>query len=75
MQSPKLSDWVKMEKVTNFAVLRSFLPELQFSFFVHGKGSYGHILTVFWKPEHRDRDKIVVLLNVEQIIGDKKSFS
>ena len=34
-----------MKEFTKIAVPRSFLPELQFSFFLHGKWSRGHILT------------------------------
>ena len=33
------------KEITKFAVPRSFLLELQISFFLHGKWSRGHILT------------------------------
>ena len=36
---------ISTKEITNFAVPRSFLPELQISFFLHGKWSRGHILT------------------------------
>ena len=39
------SERAKMKEFTKFAVPRSFLPELQFCFFLHGKWSRGHILT------------------------------
>ena len=35
----------EMKEFINFAVPCSFLPELQISFFLHGEGSRGHILT------------------------------
>ena len=45
--SVKMTERAKMKEFTNFAVPRSFLPELQICFFVHGKMYRGHILNVF----------------------------
>ena len=41
----QMSENTPMKEITKFAVPRSFLPELQISFFLHGKWSRGHILT------------------------------
>ena len=40
-----MTERAQLKEFTNFAVPRSFLPELQISFFLHGKWSRGHILT------------------------------
>ena len=45
--SVKMTERAKMKEFTNFAVPRSFLPELQICFFEHGKMYRGHILNVF----------------------------
>ena len=44
-----MNERAKMKEFTNFAVPRSFLPELQFSFFHDGEMSRGHILSHFQK--------------------------
>ena len=48
-----MNERAKMKEFTNFAVPRSSLPELQISFFLHGKWSRGHILTVIRKNRNR----------------------
>ena len=48
-----MTERAKMKEFTKFAVPRSFLPELQFCFFLHGKWSRGHILTVLGKNRNR----------------------
>ena len=45
----EMTERATMKEFTNFAVPLSFLPELQNSFFLHGKGSPGHTLTHFMK--------------------------
>ena len=42
-----MTERAKMKEFTNFAVPRSFLPELQISFFHDGEMSRGHILSHF----------------------------
>ena len=42
-----MTERAKMKEFTNFAVPRSFLPELQIFFFLHGEMSRGHILSHF----------------------------
>ena len=49
----KMTERAKMKEFTKFAVPRSFLPELQISFFLHGKWSREHILTVIRKNRNR----------------------
>ena len=44
-----MNERAKMKEFTNFAVPRSFLPELQFFSFLHGEMSPGHILSHFRK--------------------------
>ena len=44
-----MTERAKMKEFTNFAVPRSFLPELQISFFHDGEMSRGHILSHFGK--------------------------
>ena len=67
-----------MKTVTNFAVPRSFLPELQFVLYMERGPSrlLWPFSEFFWTLEHPERGKIVVLLKTrfEQILGAEMSL-